>query len=102
MAQQSTPPSQSDVPEQSVDPEQSNVAEVDVCCHHWSIQPATGPVSPGVCQVCGEIREFKNYVEAATWGDSRLSKRANTEESKGTVKPLATAAKGEDDEEEEN
>jgi hypothetical protein len=41
------------------------------CRHHWVIQPATGPVSPGVCQNCGEAREFKNYVEASTWGDER-------------------------------
>ena len=68
----------------------------------WISAPATGPVSQGVCQVCGEIREFKNYVEAATWGDSRLSKRANTEESKGTVKPVPTPAKRDEDEEEED
>ena len=41
------------------------------CCHHWVIQPADGPISIGSCQVCGETREFKNYVEAATWGDTR-------------------------------
>ena len=41
--------------------------------HHWVIQPADGPVSNGSCQVCGESREFKNYVESATWGDSRIS-----------------------------
>ena len=52
---------------------------VAVCRHHWVIQPADGPVSNGSCQVCGEIREFKNYVESATWGDSRISgKSAST------------------------
>ncbi len=45
------------------------------CCHHWAIQPATGPVSSGVCQICGEIREFKNYVEASTWGDDKGASR---------------------------
>ena len=45
------------------------------CCHHWEIQPATGPVSSGVCQVCGEVREFKNYVEASTWGDDKGASR---------------------------
>ena len=43
------------------------------CRHHWVIQPADGPVSNGSCQICGESREFKNYVESATWGDSRIS-----------------------------
>ena len=45
------------------------------CCHHWVIQPATGPVSSGVCQICGEVREFKNYVEASTWGDDKGASR---------------------------
>ena len=35
--------------------------------------PADGPISSGSCQVCGEIREFKNYVESATWGDARAA-----------------------------
>ncbi|NQW22686.1 MAG: hypothetical protein HQ475_04485 [SAR202 cluster bacterium] len=48
-------------------------ATAEVCRHHWVIQPADGPVSNGLCQVCGETREFKNYVESATWGDSRTT-----------------------------
>ena len=52
---------------------------IAVCRHHWVIQPADGPISNGSCQVCGENREFKNYVESATWGDSRISgKSAST------------------------
>ena len=43
-----------------------------VCSHHWLIQAADGPTSVGVCRICGETREFKNYVETATWGDTRL------------------------------
>ena len=57
---------------------------VSTCRHHWVIQPADGPVSNGACQVCGETREFKNYVESATWGDSRITNKAaaaSTEES---------------------
>ena len=42
-----------------------------VCRHHWAIQPAAGPVSEGVCLLCGEVREFKNYVDASTWADER-------------------------------
>ena len=89
MAQQATPPSQSDVP------------EPPGCCHHWSIQPATGPFSQGVCQLCGEVREFKNYVEAATWGDSRLSNRSNSDDSEGLVKPVTKAADDKDKDEDE-
>jgi hypothetical protein len=39
-----------------------------------------GPESQGICQSCGEVRDFKNYVEGATWGDSRLVNRANNKE----------------------
>ena len=46
------------------------------CCHHWVIQPAAGPVSTGKCQNCDEVREFKNYVEASTWGDDKGASRA--------------------------
>ena len=46
-----------------------------VCRHHWVIQPADGPISIGSCQICGVSREFKNYVESATWGDSRGSSK---------------------------
>ena len=50
--------------------------KVEITCqHHWVIQPATGPISPGVCQNCGETREFKNYVEASTWGDDKSAHR---------------------------
>jgi hypothetical protein len=49
------------------------------CRHHWVIQPATGPISPGVCQNCGETREFKNYVEASTWGEDKSRSRANAD-----------------------
>lgn len=59
--------------------EENNDEEVvSTCRHHWVIQPADGPVSNGLCQVCGEIREFKNYVESATWGDSRITNKAST------------------------
>ena len=55
--------------------EDNAVETVAECRHHWVIQPADGPVSNGACQVCGESREFKNYVESATWGDSRIASK---------------------------
>ena len=48
---------------------------VIVCQHHWAIQSADGPTSPGMCWRCGETRDFKNYVETASWGDTRLVNR---------------------------
>ena len=43
-----------------------------VCRHHWLIQAADGPASAGICRICGETRQFQNYVETAAWGDTRL------------------------------
>ena len=63
-------------------PETESDDDAPVCCHHWVIQPADGPVSNGLCQVCGETREFKNYVESATWGDSRITNKASSASSK--------------------
>jgi len=71
--------------------------EPDQCRHHWVIQPATGPVSQGVCQVCGDVRDFMNYVESASWGDSRLGNRS----SGGTTDVAKTVAGRRDDDEEE-
>ena len=61
-------------------PEEEKIAEESTggCCHHWVIQPADGPISIGSCQVCGETREFKNYVESATWGDSRTTGKGSS------------------------
>jgi hypothetical protein len=33
------------------------------CIHHWLIEPATGPVSRGVCKFCGEQKDFFNILD---------------------------------------
>ncbi len=33
------------------------------CAHHWVIAAPNGPTSEGVCQRCGEKREFTNAPE---------------------------------------
>ena len=70
------------------------------CMHYWVIQPATGPVSPGICQSCGEGREFKNYVEGAAWGDSRLATRSRSEASEEISGVVANHTDGDGLEEE--
>ncbi len=40
---------------------------VSQCVHHWIIDPPDGPTSNGVCQRCGETKEFEN------WGTSPSS-----------------------------
>ena len=68
------------------------------CAHHWVIQPAMGPSSQGVCQICGESKDFQNYVEAASWGDSRHTDRPS-EASKEAM--VLTNSAGQDNEDEE-
>ena len=43
--------------------------ERHVCQHHWVIDSPAGPVSKGVCRLCGEEREFQNYLETSSWGN---------------------------------
>ena len=38
------------------------------CRHEWLIDSPAGPSSRGVCAVCGEEREFQNYIEGSAWG----------------------------------
>ena len=37
------------------------------CTHHWVIESANGPLSEGVCQRCGERREFANSAATSMW-----------------------------------
>ena len=73
--------------------------EQAACMHYWVIKPADGPVSQGACQTCGTIREFKNYVESAAWGDARLSNRTDVE---GTPLVSAPSAESNSDDEDED
>lgn len=67
------------------------------CAHHWVIQPAMGPSSQGICQICGESRDFQNYVEAASWGDSRHVDRSS--EASKEAMALTNTARQDDEEE---
>ncbi len=35
------------------------------CRHHWIISPADGPFSQGICRICNEVRDFRNYLEGS-------------------------------------
>ncbi len=85
---------------QSAEITEDVIEEAPQCMHYWVIQPATGPVSPGICQTCGEARDFKNYVEGASWGDSRLSSRSNNEDSKAVSRAVVDSSDGDDADEE--
>ena len=86
--------------QQTAVPVPLNTEESRPCMHYWEIQPATGPVSPGICRTCGEGRKFNNYVEGASWGDSRLSNRSRGEAPKEITSVVADQSQGDDLEEE--
>ena len=44
------------------------VLEVSSCRHQWLIDTPDGPSSKGVCRICGENKQFQNYIEGSTWG----------------------------------
>ena len=45
-----------------------------ICAHHWVIERSNGPISEGVCQRCGEQREFNNSVHAPSWPVTQRNK----------------------------
>lgn len=61
--------------------ENSEQLDRSTCCHHWVIQPASGPLSLGVCQMCGENREFKNSLGDTSWDDFNLAFRSEIDTS---------------------
>jgi hypothetical protein len=48
---------------------------VDACRHHWLIAPPGGPISVGVCKLCGAHQEFPNSLAAAGWEKDVPSER---------------------------
>ena len=32
------------------------------CVHYWLIEPPLGPISKGICKICGAEKDFLNYV----------------------------------------
>lgn len=46
--------------------EQGETSIDQPCTHNWSIDPGDGKFSEGQCQVCGEVREFINYIDEDT------------------------------------
>ena len=44
------------------------IQDASICQHHWVIDSPNGPVSKGVCRICGEEREFQNSIEGSSFG----------------------------------
>ena len=46
----------------------TEVLEAPGCEHQWMIESPNGPSSNGVCRICGEEKQFMNYIEGSAWG----------------------------------
>jgi len=43
------------------------------CRHHWLIESPQGPISMGMCKLCGAQKEFSNSTGGFLWEDEPLS-----------------------------
>lgn len=51
------------------------------CVHHWTIEAANGPISPGSCKNCGKIQTFANSLAGqGDWFRSGEESERNAEE----------------------
>lgn len=52
--------------------------------HYFTIEIANGPRSKGICQKCGEVKSFKNFVEGDSWSKPNqlaIEKKVRTSDS---------------------
>ncbi len=47
---------------------ETEAEEASSCQHQWMIDAPNGPSSHGACRLCGEEKEFLNYIEGSSWG----------------------------------
>lgn len=55
-----------DKPEPQVKDTVAQLEAEILCVHHWIIEPPNGPVSKGVCKLCGAEKNFENWEGAST------------------------------------
>lgn len=54
--------------------------------HHWAIETANGPLSPGTCKLCGKVQRFTNsLMNQGDWFRSGDDNDQNDEERKVTA-----------------
>ena len=47
------------------------------CSHQFIIPPPNGPMSVGVCKLCGEMREMTNFIDETTSWQKQIQATAN-------------------------
>jgi hypothetical protein len=67
----------------------AEVLEVQGCHHQWIIDSPNGPSSRGECRLCGQEKEFLNYIEGSAWGYD-----VSVEQMSGSRMPTKTEMQG--------
>lgn len=68
------------------------VQDTSGCAHHWVIETPSGPLSKGVCRICGMEKKFQNYLENSVWtSDVSLEQLARKAGYGGRREPRAAA-----------
>ncbi len=49
-----------------------------LCRHHWLIESPQGPISMGMCKLCGAQKEFSNSATGFLWEDAPLSELSHS------------------------
>ena len=52
------------------------VIEFQDCKHHWLIESPHGPISKGVCRLCGDEKGFRNSLEIPPIEDNKDSTKS--------------------------
>lgn len=73
---------------QKVHPAVKDGGERGGCLHHWWIGEAQGEFSTGVCRLCGEEREFKNWMTSTVMSKSAEGGRKSVETRRGVPTPF--------------
>ena len=67
------------------------------CVHYWIIDVPAGPVSKGKCRLCGEARDFRNYLESLTgWEDDRVLGQASAQQPDSVSQLVGSIVEAED------
>ncbi len=77
--------------EQNSNPRVNQEQGNGTCRHYWSIEASSGPVSIGVCNLCSEVREFRNYIDQRSWFDDDLRVQSADVEKESPVTQAAAA-----------
>ncbi len=64
----------SDAPEEGAELPMAHKA-LEGCCHYWVVGFPDGPSSDAKCMLCGEEREFSNYLKLSEDASSGKGKR---------------------------